>query len=253
MAGSYKAEGVVLRSLRLGEADRVLHVYTRERGHVGAVAKGVRRTRSRFGARLEPFTQVSLVLHEGRGELHTVSAADTVASHREVREDGYRLAVGLVALETVSRLFAEGDPAPRAYLALVRFLEALGQRETPARAIPAREPLLLSLQLKLHWVAGFAPELAACAACGGSDAPLARFSAPVGGLVCERCSGGFPVGAEAVEGLRQLVARPIAEAPALSPRAADEVARAVADLNAEHGGFRLRTLGASGGARRARW
>src|SRR3954469_17249322 len=165
MAGSYKAEGVVLRSLRLGEADRVLPVYTRERGHVGAVAKGVRRTRSRFGARLEPFTQVALVLHEGRGELHTVSAADTIETHRAVREDPYRLAVGLVALESVSRLFAEGDPAPRAYLALVRFLQALAAPDARARAIPAREPLLLALQLKLHWVAGFVPELAACTAC----------------------------------------------------------------------------------------
>src|SRR4051794_16989645 len=242
MAGSYKAEGVVLRSLRLGEADRVLHVYTRERGHVGVVAKGVRRTRSRFGARLEPFSQVSLVLHEGRGELHTVSAADTIETHHGGREDPYRLAGGLVAPGAAGRLFAAGAPAPRPHPALAPSLEALAARETPRRAIPAREPLLLSLQLKLHWVAGFAPELAACTACGGDDAPLVRFSAAAGGLVCERCSGGFALGPEAVCGLRDLVALPIADAPALSPRAADEIARAVADLNAEHGGFRLRTL-----------
>ena len=111
MAGrSYTTEAVVLRSFRLGEADRVLHLYTRERGRVGAVAKGVRRTRSRFGARLEPLTRVALVLHEGRGELHTISAAEIVESHHGVREDGYRLAVGLAGLEAVSRLFAEGEP-----------------------------------------------------------------------------------------------------------------------------------------------
>src|SRR3954468_368877 len=84
VGASYKAEAVVLRSIRLGEADRVLHLYTRERGRVGAVAKGIRRTKSRFGARLEPLTQVALVLHEGRGELHTVSGAEIVESHHAV-------------------------------------------------------------------------------------------------------------------------------------------------------------------------
>ena len=85
MHGSYKTEAVVLRSMRLGEADRVLHLYTPSRGRVGAVAKGVRRTRSRVGARLEPFSRVALVLHEGRGELHTISGVDTLATHHGVR------------------------------------------------------------------------------------------------------------------------------------------------------------------------
>ena len=77
MAGrSYKTEAVVLRSLRFGEADCVLHLYTFERGRVGAVAKGLRRTKSRFGARLEPLSHVELVLHEGTGELHTVTGVD---------------------------------------------------------------------------------------------------------------------------------------------------------------------------------
>ena len=130
----------MLRSFRLGEADRVLHLYTRERGRVGAVAKGVRRTRSRFGARLEPLTRVSLLLHQGRSELYTVSSAHIVASHHAVREDPYRLAVALVGLEAVGKLFAEGEPAPRAYLALCRFLEAIEARPGGTGCRPATRP-----------------------------------------------------------------------------------------------------------------
>src|SRR6478609_11736402 len=93
---TYKADAVVLRSLRFGEADRVLHLYTAERGRVNAIAKGVRKTTSRFGARLEPLTHAALMLHEGRGELHTVTGADIVHAHDAVRGDPHRVAVGLI-------------------------------------------------------------------------------------------------------------------------------------------------------------
>ena len=86
----------MLRSIRLGEADRVLHLYTEAHGRVGAVAKGVRKTMSRFGARLEPLSHVELVLHRGRSELQTVTAAQLVRSHREAREDYYRFSVGTI-------------------------------------------------------------------------------------------------------------------------------------------------------------
>ena len=86
MAGPVKVQGVVLRSLRFGEADRILHVYTPQRGKLGAIAKGVRRARSRFGGRMEPFFRLNLVLHEGRGDLLTVTAAETVAGHPRLRE-----------------------------------------------------------------------------------------------------------------------------------------------------------------------
>src|SRR5215218_197978 len=103
MARTYRTEAVVLRSFRLGEADRVLHVYTADRGRVGAVAKGVRRTKSRFGARLEPLSHVELVLHEGSGELHTVTGVHLRNSHHEVREDTYRLGIGLNGAEAMLR------------------------------------------------------------------------------------------------------------------------------------------------------
>src|SRR6266498_4446743 len=102
MAGrTFKTEAVVLRSLRFGEADRVLHLYTLARGRIGAMAKGVRKTRSRFGGRLEPLSHVELVLHQGSGELATVTGADLVRPHAAVREDSYRLGVGLVGAEAM--------------------------------------------------------------------------------------------------------------------------------------------------------
>ena len=87
MGRSYETESVVLRSMRFSEADRILHLFTLERGRVNAIAKGVRKTSSRFGARLEPLTHASLMLHEGRGELHTVSGADILHSHDATRAD----------------------------------------------------------------------------------------------------------------------------------------------------------------------
>src|SRR5206468_4386079 len=104
MAGrAYSTEAVVLRSIRLGEADRVLHLYTLAHGRVGAIAKGVRKTRSRFGARLEPLSHVELQLHRGGGELQTVTGAHLIRPHNTAREDQYRLGVGLVGLEAMLR------------------------------------------------------------------------------------------------------------------------------------------------------
>ena len=110
MAGrTYKSEAVVLRSFRYGEADRVLHMYTLDRGRVGALAKGVRKTRSRFGARLEPLSHAELVLHEGRGELQTVTGVELIRSHHAAREDSYRLGIGMIGAEAMLRLFPEQE------------------------------------------------------------------------------------------------------------------------------------------------
>src|SRR5690554_5544063 len=86
MSRTLRTEAIVLRSIRFGEADRILHVYTPHHGRLGAIAKGVRRTRSRFGARLEPFFHLRVNLHLSRGELHTVTSADTLDPHARLRE-----------------------------------------------------------------------------------------------------------------------------------------------------------------------
>ena len=191
MHGSYKTEAVVLRSMRLGEADRVLHLYTPSRGRVGAVAKGVRRTRSRVGARLEPFSHVALVLHEGRGELHTVSGVDTLATHHAVREQPERARIAGASGEALLKMFAEGDPSPRVFAALCRLLDVLDDYAAAPGDV-ALDPLLLAFQLKLHGLAGFAPRLAACASCSAEGVPLVRFSASAGGAVCGGCPGAVP-------------------------------------------------------------
>src|SRR2546422_9159745 len=114
MAGrSYKTEAVVLRSFRLGEADRVLHLYTLEQGRLGAVAKGIRKTKSRFGARLEPLSHVELLLHQGSGELRTVTGVELLHAHRASREEPYRLNVGLIGAEAMLRLFTEQEANDR--------------------------------------------------------------------------------------------------------------------------------------------
>ena len=152
----------MLRSFRLGEADRGLHVYTADRGRIGAVAKGIRRTKSRFGGRLEPLSHVELMLHQGSGELQTVTGADLRASHHETREDPYRLAVGLIGAEAMLKLFTEQEANDRAFTALTRFLDRLDVIPPRGPARPAVDPLVLSFQLKLLWLSGYMPHLDAC-------------------------------------------------------------------------------------------
>ena len=138
---TYKTEAIVLRSLRFSEADRILHLYTAERGRIGAIAKGVRKTKSRFGARLEPLSHVELMLHEGAGELQTITGVELLRSHHAAREDNYRLNVGLIGAEAMLRLFGEPEANERAFGALARFLDLLDEvapAETPAGGRPAR-------------------------------------------------------------------------------------------------------------------
>ncbi len=243
MAGrGYKTEAVVLRSIRFGEADRVLHLYTLERGRVGAVAKGIRRTKSRFGARLEPLSHVEVLLHQGSGELGTVTGASLVRAHSEAREDPYRLAVGLIGVEAMLRLFTEQEQSPRAFEALTRFLDVLDGAEARAEE-PALDPLVLSFQLKLLWLSGYLPHLTSCAECG-SDGPLVGYSPRAGGAVCERCGAdSLPLSAEGIGGIEGLLGSPLAEAE-IGKRPAREALRVITASYEYHGGFRLRTLAA---------
>src|SRR6478752_1010117 len=240
MAGrSYTTEAVVLRSFRLGEADRVLHVYTLDRGRVGAVAKGVRKTKSRF----EPLSHVELQLHQGSGDLQTVTGVSLLASHHAAREQPYRLNVGLVAAEAMLRLFPEQEANERAFRALARFLELLDELE-PTDARPQTDPLALSFQLKLLWLSGYLPHVTSCADCGAGTG-LAGYSPRAGGAVCADCANGaLPLSHEGLLGIEGLLQRPLAEAHEadLSERAAREALGVITSSYEYHGGFRLRTL-----------
>ncbi|HEX6699525.1 MAG TPA: DNA repair protein RecO [Gaiellaceae bacterium] len=247
MAGrSYKTEAVVLRSFRLGEADRVLHLYTLAHGRVGAVAKGIRRTKSRFGARLEPLSHVDAILHRGSGELHTVTGVDLVRSHRAAREDPYRLGVGLVGLEAMLRLFTEEEANQRAFEALVRFLDVLDELPPRRGRRPALDPLALAFQLKLLWLSGYLPHLSSCADCG-SDGPFVGYSPRAGGAVCPDCAdGAIALSAAGLATVDGLLRRPLDEAAGAvrSERGAREALGVVTASYEYHGGFRLRTLSA---------
>jgi DNA repair protein RecO (recombination protein O) len=244
MARSTTTDAVVLRSFRLGEADRVLHVYTHDRGRVGAVAKGVRKTKSRFGARLEPFSHVELVLHQGRGELETVTGASLRRSHDRIRTDPYRLQVGMVGLEAMLRLFTEQEANEKAFTALTRFLDALDDAPVRPRSRAGLDPVVLSFQLKLLWVSGYMPHLETCVECG-TAAPLVSYLPAAGGGACSACdSGGLPLSPEGVHGMRLLLHSPIAAASgaALADRALRDTLSVVTASYEHHGGFRLRTL-----------
>src|ERR1700757_1957860 len=132
MAGPVKTEAVVLRSLRYGEADRILHLYTPHRGRVGAIAKGVRRARSRFGGRLEPFFRLRIELHEGRGELLTVTGAHAVEAQARLRGDASALDAAARACDAVSRLFETSEPHPAVFNLLCRKLALLDERAARA-------------------------------------------------------------------------------------------------------------------------
>jgi DNA repair protein RecO len=234
---------VVLRSFRLGEADRVLHVYTLDRGRVGAVAKGVRKTKSRFGARLEPLSHVELLLHQGSGELQTVTGVELMQSHRASREQPYRLGVGLVAAEAMLRLFPEQEANERAFRALARFLDLLDELE-PGAGRPQADPLVLSFQLKLLWLSGYLPHVTSCAECG-ADSGLAGYSPRAGGAVCRNCANGaLPLSRDGLLAIEGLLRRPLAEAheAGVTLRGAREALSVIAASYEYHGGFRLRTL-----------
>jgi DNA repair protein RecO (recombination protein O) len=240
MAGAVKTEAVVLRSMRYGEADRILHLYTPQRGRVGAIAKGVRRTRSRFGGRLEPFFRLNIELHEGRGELLTVTGAQTVDPYPHLRADADALDGAARACDAVGRLFETSEAHPGVFHLLCRQLALLDERAGRPGPRQDMRGLALAFRLKLLLAAGLAPQLGACAACGERE-HLVGFSGAAGGVVCASCEGGgFPLAAEAHAFLTEALARPLAEAPDGSERALRQAERAIADTVEHHAHVRLR-------------
>ena len=236
MPGSVKTQAVVLRSIRYGEADRIVHLYSATRGRIGAIAKGSRRPKSRFGGRLEPFFRLDLVLYEGRGDLLTVTGASTVNGHPRLRADGPALMAAGRACDSVLRLLDDGEPNQPAYNLLCSYLALLDS--DPATGIATGTAL--AFRLKLALAAGFSPELASCARCGEAE-HLSAFSGPAGGVVCVSCEGdGFPFTEEAHRFMVQALARPLAEAPQADSRVAALSDRAVTETLEHHAHVQLR-------------
>lgn len=176
----YKEQGVVLRSVKLGEADKIVTVMTQGSGKVRAVAKGIRKTTSRFGARLEPLTHVSLMAYRGRGALDTVSQAEIISTFRAIREDLGLFAAGETMLEAVDKVAEEHERNVRLFLLLLTGLRALETKPADPAAVAE------SFLLKLLSLSGFHPSLSACAVCGRPDPSL--FASGQGGAVCTACA-----------------------------------------------------------------
>jgi DNA repair protein RecO (recombination protein O) len=246
MGLTLKTEAIVLRSIRYGEADRVLQLYTPRHGRVGAIAKGARRARSRFGARLEPFFQIRAVLHEGRSELHTVTAVDTVDARPGLRDSAAALDSAARACDAVARMFETPDPHPEVFTLLANELTLLaggtGTGDAGRGAGHAGAANALAFRLKLLLAAGIVPQLASCASCGERE-HLTGFSAAAGGVVCGSCeSVAFALDEEAYRFLVDALGRPLAQVPRASERALRQAERAIRETAEHHAHVRLRPL-----------
>jgi len=234
-----KTEAIVLRSIRYAEADRILHLYSAHYGRIGAIAKGARRPRSRFGGRLEPFFRLDLLLHEGRGELLTVTGVSTVDGYPRLRSSGPGLTAAARACDAVLRLLDSAEPNPPAYNLLCRYLAML---DDPAAERSATLEAALSFRMKLALAAGFAPELASCARCGEAE-HLTAFSGAAGGVVCSGCeAGSFALSEQGHRFMVEAIARPLAEAPAADAAALRQAERAITETLEHHAHVQLRPL-----------
>jgi DNA repair protein RecO (recombination protein O) len=249
MGQTIKTEAIVLRSIRYAEADRILHVYTPDLGRVSAIAKGARRAKSRFGARLEPFMQVQLLLREGRSDLNTVTGADTINARPGLWDSAPALNGAARACDAVSRLFETDDPHPEVFTLLANELSLLAGGPTALNAgdgpvADAYAANGLSFRLKLLLAAGIVPQLGSCAMCGEHD-HLSAFSAAAGGVVCSACeAGAFRLSHEAYEFMVAALGQPLAAAPIAGPPALAQAERAIRETAEFHANVRLRPVGA---------
>ena len=211
MPGLYRDRGVVLRTVKLGEADRIVSFMTQGHGKVRAVAKGIRKSGSRFGARLEPTSHVALQCYQGR-ELDVVTQVETIDANRALRESYACLIHAVPMLEAVDQVAQEGEPAPELYRMLVGALKTLSATPSPV-VTPAFFWKLLSLE-------GFHPYLDGCVRCGDELGPFTAFDLGDGGVLCATCGrlGGVRVEPEALGFLARIVGgelnRALAEPPA---------------------------------------
>lgn len=186
---------MVLRTYRLGEADRIVVLCTAGRGKVRAVAKGVRKTTSRFGSRLEPTSHVALQLYEGR-TLDTITQAESIDHHGAIRADLDRLTKASAVLEVVDQVAQEGEPNAGLYRMTVGALRALATRDRPL--------LVPAFFLKVLALEGQSPLLDQCASCS-TDEHLVAFDLAVGGALCRAHRSGLPVSAGALALCRRIL------------------------------------------------
>lgn len=192
----YRDHAVVLRTWKLGEADRIVSLHTREHGKVRGVAKGVRRTKSKFGARLEPLSHVAIQLYRGRGELDTITQVETVDRFAALRSDPDRFARAQALLEAVDQVAQDREPDPDLHVMLVRALRTLDDNDSPL--------VVAAFFLKLLAHEGLMPLLDECVSCG-ADHPIEAFDLDGGGVLCRDCRRGRSLSPEALDLLRRIL------------------------------------------------
>jgi DNA repair protein RecO (recombination protein O) len=191
----YRDHGIVLRTWKLGEADRIASLLTRIHGTVRAVAKGARKPRSRFGGRVEPGAHLALQLYAGRGELDTITQAEAVDPMSATRADLSRLGRAAVLLEVAAHIGPDREPNPALYHLLLGALRTLEQQDRPL--------VVAGFLWKLLAQEGVQPAVDRCLACGTVD-DLVAFDPATGGVRCRNCRVGFPLDPEALDVLRAI-------------------------------------------------
>jgi len=227
VSGLYRDTGVVLRHYQLGEADRIVVVLTEEHGKVRAVAKGVRRTTSKFGARLEPMSHVRLLLYRGR-DLDIVSQAESVESLAPLLGDLDRASQAMAALEAVDQLALEREPSPGLYRMLVGVLRTIAGTGSPL-TVPAFFWKLLAAE-------GLRPELDVCVRCGGvePEVTLVAFDLDEGGVLCRSCRSGAAISPTTLALLRAILGGRLNDALALPESPATHEVAVLATRALEH-------------------
>jgi DNA repair protein RecO (recombination protein O) len=213
----YRATGIVLRTHRLGEADRIIVLCSPEHGKIRAVAKGVRKTKSKIGARLEPLTEVTALLWRGR-ELDIVSQVEVTESFAAVRGDLDRFGAAMTMLEIVDSASQDREANPALYTVLARALRTLEREPAPL--------LLAAFCLRFLQIEGVGPVTDACARCG-EPPPLVAFSPDEGGFVCQNCRRGMATSEEVADLMHRMctgeIGRVLAEGHADATTAIEQV------------------------------
>lgn len=196
MSQIYRDHGIVLRTYKLGESDRIVSFVTEHHGKVRAVAKGVRKTKSKFGGSLEPTSHVALQLYEGRGDLDIVTQAESVDHFRALREDLDRLTRAATMLEAVDQLSMERHANPQLYRMLLGGLRTLAANDS--------QLVVAAFFWKLLALEGFEPQVGECSVCGATD-ELVAFDLSSGGVLCRDDRRGSSITPEALALLRQVL------------------------------------------------
>lgn len=228
------SQGIVLKTHALGDTSRIAVIYSRDFGLVKLVAKGARRTPSRFGFALEPLSRATYhFYYKPDRDLHLLSQADTIAANGSRMSDLVRLAHAEAAIELIDRLVWGEEPHAELFDLLAGTLEAM--TTAPATALPA---MILAFELQVAGLLGYRPRLDACANCGGVLSAQRLFSPARGGLLCDRCAaegGAVRLSADALAGLSLLMSRPVLEAgDYLEVKRAGELLRVVETFLRHH-------------------